>query len=504
MGALHPIGATSPRHDAYDVVVVGGGIGGLTAGAVLAKAGFGVLVVEASAVAGGLVSEFEADGLRWEPAVHPMLDPDHWGRLLDLLGVADQVRFTIPPFLWRIVVGSDLDLAAPFGAEPYIEAHAEMFPRSADQVRRFLALAAETQRALHETLAGGGGMRTLRMLADEHPEVMRYRTATVTETLDAHVDDPEARAVMSLPGLYLGLPPSRLGFAIFAQHLFSHSVDGAGRVVGGIQRLLDAVAGAIDKHGGELVTGRRVTAISTSDGRVTGVELDTEQRITAATVISNADPIRTMRLLGDRALPAGYMRKLRRSTPSDSTFNGFIATNAPLEYSARGGYSVYYSPGLDLDAAWQASFEGRPGYAAAAIPTLIDGRAPGQPHQIITTTSAPFDAGRPWQELQPEYAQSALAVVEELFPGTGGQLVSSSFATPEQTERHTRNHQGAQYGWGNGPGARPLEQSTPVDGLFLASGWTKPGSGFLRASIAGRLASLQIAGRAEVPLEVTW
>ncbi len=498
---------TSPRHDAYDVIVIGGGIGGLTAGAVLANAGFGVLLVNAGSKPGGLVSDFEADGLRWEPAVHPTLDPPHWHRLLDVLGVADQVEFTVPPYLWRIAVGKDLNLAAPFGAEPYIDAHVDLFPRSADQVRAVLSLAAETQFALHKTLEGGGGLRNLQMLVDQHPEVMKYRTASLAEVLEVFVDDPEARAVIGLPGLYLGLPPSRLSFAVFSQHLFSHAADGAGRVVGGIQHLLDTVAGAIDKHGGEQVHGRAVDGITVADGRVTGVRLEGGDTIAAKVVVSNADPISTMALLGDQELPAGYQRKLRRGVPSDSTFNGFFATNATLEDAERGGaggYSVYYSTMVDLEAAWQASFDGRVGYAAVAVPTLLEGRAEGQPHQLVTTTSAPFDAGRPWKDLKAEYAESAQAVVEELFPGTGNQLVSSSFSTPETIKRFTRNHQGAQYGWGNGTGARPLDQVTPIEGLYLASGWTSPGSGFLRSSIAGRLAAAQIGARAGVPVEFSW
>ncbi len=499
--------ATGPQQNSYDVIVVGGGIGGVTAGAMLANAGLGVLVVEAADRPGGLVRPFMSGGLQWDPAVHLMLDPPHWGRLFDSLGVADQVEFTIPPVLWRVVV-DDLDLATPFGREPCIEAHVEMFPRSADGVRRFLTLCADMHEALHRMMAGGAGMAALQELLDDFPDVMKLRTATLAQAMDEHVDDPEARALLALPGLYLGLPPSRLSFSVFAQHVFAHAVDGAGQVNGGSQRLVEVLAEAVEKHGGEIVTGRRVTGIGIKDGRASSVELDGEQRISAGAVVSNADPLRTFgELLGDPELPIGYTRKLRRLTPSHSTFNSFFATQAPLEQAAHSGYTVYYSIDKDAEAAWHASFAGQPSFAYLATPTLLSGRAAGQPHQVITTSSAPYDAGRPWDEAQAEYAESAAVVLDRAFPGARGELVMSEFASPVTTERYTLNHRGAQYGWGNGPesvGSRALDQVTPIEDLYLAGSWTSPGSGFLRASIAGRLAAVHIARRAGVPLEVPW
>ena len=91
---------------------------------------------------------------------------------------------------------------------------------------------------------------------------------------------------------YLGTPPSRLDFVTFSTVL-SVYLEGCFYPEGGFQSLADALHAGLERHGGELVLGRRVTRILVDEGRATGVELEGGDRVGAKRVISNADATAT-------------------------------------------------------------------------------------------------------------------------------------------------------------------------------------------------------------------
>ena len=81
----------------YDVVVIGAGLGGLTAGAILARAGRKVLVIERSNSVGGAASSYKSGDLFVEGSLHQTSDPhdprDPKHRALTRAGVIDAVKW---------------------------------------------------------------------------------------------------------------------------------------------------------------------------------------------------------------------------------------------------------------------------------------------------------------------------------------------------------------------------------------------------------------------------
>src|SRR3954469_6563278 len=92
----------TPTQDAYDAVVIGSGIGGLTSAALLAAAGKRVLVCEAHSAAGGYVHSFQRGPYTLDPAVHQIADPAMFSRLLEHLGVREEVTFIEPDDLFSV------------------------------------------------------------------------------------------------------------------------------------------------------------------------------------------------------------------------------------------------------------------------------------------------------------------------------------------------------------------------------------------------------------------
>jgi len=128
----------------FDAIVIGSGLGGLTAAALLAKAGRKVCVLERNHTIGGAASAFKSGALRIEPSLHQTADPhdpnDPKHAILKELGVLDEIEWTrVSPFhsVRGEQVGGLFDLPVGFDAA---RAALEMrFPESRDGVARLFA-----------------------------------------------------------------------------------------------------------------------------------------------------------------------------------------------------------------------------------------------------------------------------------------------------------------------------------------------------------------------------
>jgi len=133
-----------------------------------------------------------------------------------------------------------------------------------------------------------------------------------------------------MPWIWQGLPPSRLSFLLFSQFVCSY-LNGAFTVEGTLQRVVDALVEAIERDGGEVITGVPVERIIVEDGRVVGLRLGGGATIGCDRAISNADVTHTFgELLSDGETPTTVHRQLQRMRPATSAFLLFSATSLDL------------------------------------------------------------------------------------------------------------------------------------------------------------------------------
>ena len=155
----------------FDAVVIGSGLGGLTAAALLAKRGRNVCVIERNHSVGGAASVFKKGDLTIEPALHQTADP-HWPgepkhAILTELGLIDEIEWVpVTPFysVEGGPIGEMFDLPAGFDAAH--QALSARFPRSRDGFARFLGgverivegvgelTAAQTERSIGKLVRG--------------------------------------------------------------------------------------------------------------------------------------------------------------------------------------------------------------------------------------------------------------------------------------------------------------------------------------------------------------
>lgn len=469
----------------HDVVVVGGGIGGLTCGALLARAGRSVVVVEAEERAGGFARNLIEDGYDFDLGLHVIMSLGADGpfgegmahAVLSHLGVAEQVEHVALDPFYSVQLGDGEQVVLPGTLDGYVAALSELSRSDARGVEKLFGL---YEQAYREFIGVPISLRVrdlLRMPA-KTPLVFAKRNATLAQVLDAHVRNQKVKHVHTALWPYIGLPASRMAFLPFGAMMASYLGEGAYYCRGGFQALADALARGLVDHGGELLLGTTVSKIDTSGRRVTGVELDSGQRIEATQVVSNVDARKTFDgLIDAENVPNRYRRKLRRQRPSMSVCALHLGTDLDVA-SALTAQITFVAP-RSSEESYARSVQGGVGGVSITVPTLTDpSRAPEGKHTVVVMAAVPVECGeRPeWDDRA--VAEEMLAMADEALPGLSSHI---TFVAGGNGSRELRpRYLGPIYGWAFEPkqvAAHRLPHETPFSGLWLCGHWTQPGAG---------------------------
>jgi len=470
-----------PKRDSYDAVVVGAGMGGLTAAAMLAKHSLSVLLVDKNERPGGYAQSMEIEGFTFDLAVHLICGCDEGGTVRSILkdlGVQDDIDFMKPDIFYRCIF-PDFTLDIPNGLEQFAEAHIQKFPHEKQGIE---ALMNTMKDIYNDIISIPNSMSSWDMLKTPfvHPRLFKYRNKTFAQMLDAFLKDRKLKAALSALWAYIGLSPSKLPATFMSAAIVALVRDNQYYVRGGFQQLVKAVVRGLEKHGGELLLGTMVDRIHCENGKISGVELEGGVRVKAKVVISNVSAGQTFgKLVSSANINKRYLDRIHRMKPSCSAFEVFLGTDLDMQDSvakhenfAVWSYDLDYNP---ADAFLQMLQTGDRGGIGICVPTLTDSSlAPEGKHVLCLVTFAAYDTVRDWEEAKSEVGERLIKRIETLIPGLNDHAVVKKIVSPLDMERLTLNDRGATYGWEKSLeqlGPKALTSSTPIEGLYLAGHW---------------------------------
>ena len=487
----------------YDVIVVGAGLGGLSAATLLARSGLDVLLLERHNIPGGYATSFVRNRFEFEIALHELSGigpPGNRGLLyeyLEKLGVAGKVEFLQVPELYRSVFPG-CDISLPVGRETYVAQLCEKFPGESDGISKFMGRAFELNRELTEFQRNGGPGNPLTAWLRLRNTV-RYLPLTWGHVLERDVKDRTVRAVLSQYWGYFGLPPSQASYMYFANALASYVQHGASFVRGRSQALSNAFVAAFEEAGGEARFCCGVSHIEVDAGRVTGVITDGGERIDSETVVSNADPVATcLDMVGVEHVPARFFRKLRTRRLAMSTVNVYLGLDRPPSELGLKDHEIFINKNFDFERQYQRATEVRPpdGIALTCYNTVFPDISP--PGTTVVVLTAP-SLGEPWYNVPPEayvdtktrIADAMICMAEDLVPGLREHAEEIEVSTPLTNMRYAGTLGGSIYGF-----SQPAHDHTvlrighrgPLGGLYFVGAWTQPGGGFEPAMMSGEMA----------------
>jgi len=498
----------------HDAIVIGSGIGGLTAAAFLTKGGLRPLVLEQHFLPGGNAMTFRRKkmfdfdvGFHYIGSCGP---GEFFPTLLEQLGVADRVQFVpLNPDSFDAVHLPDLVFHMPVGWERYRQRLQETFPQEAQAIDRyvdFLMTAAGRARA--------AGRQPLQELLGKPAS-----QCTLAEVFDAVEASSRLRHVLGyLCGIY-NAPPSKASAATHAM-VVDHYVGGAYFVRGGGRSMVEALLSVIKDGGGEVRLRSKVERIIVEGGKAVGVELASGEELRAPIVLSNADAKRTfLGMVGEENLSPALAQRIKGYRMALPLFIIYMALEVdPSELGVSSPHLCLF-PGYDMEEQFAACEEGRlPERPAVFIPiaSLKDplsesiaprgytnlqlmSVAPARP-QAWGASEGPASGGRyrhtpPYLAAKREMEDRMLRVVEEMMPGFIRRVVWQESASPLTQERFTLSSGGTSYGL-----EHTLDQSmsarvpyqTELPGLWMVGANTVFGHGYFGCMMGGRTVASMI------------
>jgi phytoene dehydrogenase-like protein len=508
--------------DKYDAIVVGGGHNGLVCSALLAKAGRSVLLLEANGQVGGaaITREF-ADGFtvsacahllyQLQPCVQKDLDikPQLAADDLATIGLAEDGEHLR-------IDGLKVDGVSDADGKNYRDFQKRML-RFAKMLNTFFnkppARLGSDDVADLATL-GRLGFDLRRMGKNEMREFLRMIGMNIHDELTERFESPLLKGAISLDavlGTHLG--PRSPNTMLTYMYRLAGDYGRIASPAGGMGSVSNALAHAAREAGVTIRTGMPVKRIVVDNGRVTGVETAGGDRFESLTVVSNADPKRTiMDLVGAQHVEARFTHRVHHLRSRGNAAKLHLALDglpsiaglrkkdfaeriliAPSEHYVERAFNPAKYGQSSPDPVLEITF-----------PSVRDETmAPTGKHVMSAIVQyAPYALKEGWSDAaRAEFEAATIRTIERYAPDIASRITASELLTPADIEQEfhiTGGH------WHHGeltmdqfmfvrPVVGAAQYRMPVDGLYLCGAGTHPGGGVSGA--AGRNAARAILKR---------
>jgi phytoene desaturase len=495
-----------------DVVVIGAGLGGLSAAGHLQAEGHDVVLLEHHTKPGGYAHNFKEHGYRFEVALHALdgMQKGGWAySMFELLGVFDTVEMIqLDPFY--TVAFPDFEVSVRTDVPDYLAEVSSVFPDERDGVTDLFA---SLKRLGHDIARYGADRRRgvevpIDQMMDRYPDMAIAFATPWAVFMDRYIRSDEAKALLSTLWGYLGLPPSTVSAGQFGLTLLSYHSSGAWYPIGGSGAVTKAMAQAIEQCGGIIRYRNTVTSIEPDGpGRIT-VTTDRGLVVQARAVVSNASPLATASLLRDSLVDNAWGSEVRSENPALASLVVYLGLDKDVAAEGWDHHEFFDMVGYDLDAEYEAIRAGRFDEAGMIISnyTVVDpGCAPNGGSVIVLTVLAPWDYKEVWgtsgdlegysdneryKKIKDAVADRLIDRAAERIPGLRQSIVVRKVGTPLTNVRYVMQPEGSLYGREQTVSSQlnRRKPTTPVENLFLAGAWVG-GGGMTLAVGSGRSAA---------------
>lgn len=425
----------------YDVIIIGGGLGGLECGYILSKKGYNVCILEQNHQLGGCLQTFKRSGTIFDTGFHFVgaLDEGQFlHHLFNYFNLLDLPWHRLDEEAYAEVVldGQSFNLASGF--DRFSETLAKDFPHQRKQLETYTAFLREVGTHI------GNSFKPEQNTSLFEQSAYAYLQRTI--------DDPLLRKVLSGSSLTMELCAEKLPLYVFAQ-INSSFIQSAWRLKGGGSLIAEKLTENIRRMGGTILTRSKVTRLIEESGKITTVEYNGEERITAKYIISNLHPAETLTLIPEsRCIRKIYRKRISNLSNTQGTFTTHLRLKPnTVHYLNR---NVFIHQG---DSLWDCHYHPKKKISSALVSFQIPQKGKYTPNIDILTpmhweeVSKWADTtiehrGDDYKEFKQRKAEASIDFISQRFPGLKDQIAGVYTSTPLTYRDYTGTWKGSSYG----------------------------------------------------------
>ncbi|MGD1701520.1 phytoene desaturase family protein [Dapis sp. BLCC M229] len=452
-----------------DYLIVGSGLSALVFGALMAKSGKQVQILEAHEHPGGFGHTFTmAKKYKFNAQLHYVWDCGEGGsvnRVLKKLNLDRVVTFNhYDPngFDHMRMAGYSLDI--PSKSEKLIQRLVALFPADAPRLRQFVEEVEKTSKGLKILSPPIKGVELFQNIGEVFC-ALKYLHSTLQDVFDGFNLPQAAQTLLALQWPDFLLPPEQLSFYAWVI-LFTGYQKGAFYPTKHFEFAIDSLVKVIEENGGEILYNYEVTDFILKDKTVTGVRAinrlnNQTQEFTAETIICNMDPKKAAQAIGWEK----FSKTLQKKLNYDYSPSNFVAYCAVKDINLRdygfGEWNTFHTEHRNLNEAFTQMYE-KHDFSnlsfAITTPTLLtqEERDCPEGYQIIEFLTVANYAyfkqlkekdKKAYQKKKTEILDAMLNVMEQHYiPNFRKHLVFKITGSPTTNEHFCGCPQGNSYG----------------------------------------------------------
>ncbi len=477
-------GHTCRNVESADAVIIGAGMGGLSAAAYLAKAGRKVIVFEQDPHVGGTAHIFKRGGFIFPAGPQSFTMPSYIADSLRELGVEQPPDFIRDNFQVR---RGTMDVMISVPLHQLAKQLIEYFPQEEKGILAVINILGEIIAALEmlkpEDLIG----QTCTTHSPAHAVLEHWGKVSAKRLLDRHLKDRHLKDILGSQGTSEPV----MSVILLSQMWRFMSREGIWHTGGGIGVVPELLAARVRAFGGEIRLGKRVERIMVDEGAVAGVELTGDALIKSPIVISDADYKETiLRLLPPGTILADEQEAVSRMPLTPSAFTVFLGVKKELvDLSAFHADHILVKLMEGKPVQWEQKRACPEDFLQDEIWLSLWSRhdphlAPSGCEALIIKVSAPYGIFAPFSGagrrrhhehyylMKEEIADALIDAAANVIPGLPSAVIVREVATPLTYQDWGHRSEGSVAGWSwrFGDHPEPCTRSlaiTKISGLLM-------------------------------------
>jgi len=484
-----------------DVLIIGSGISGLTAGVILGRQGKSVLILEQHTKIGGYLHCFKRMGEKFDTGAHYVgsAEPGQaYHRLMNYLGVWDDSDYTeLDPTGFDELFFPSFHFAIPKGYAAFQGRLIEMFPHEEKGIKFLIehiqtAVKYFTTYQLHDFVPG-----------TFPPEIFDRSLASV---VDEAVSDPKLKYILYTYCSHHGTSPEDVSFG-FHSIIIDTLVSGAYGFANGGEVVAERFKAELAKTGGEILTRQKVTRLEVENRAIKAVHTASGDVFHADWIISSMHPRSTFDVLDDTsAMSPVFKNRIYQLKEGPSFFGIYALLKKSAQFKANKNY-FFFNSEIPQDFGTETRPEDPPSVIfMSSARRLENPDAEFLPVNIHAL--APYEWFEPWagsrygrrpgeyKEHKEQIAQRIFSAIEKHHPGFTASLEKYETSSPLSHLHFNGSHQGSAYGIYHSmaqSGPRAIGPRTKILNLLL-TGQNSLFPGLLGSAIAGLRSAGHIVG----------